>query len=405
MRRDHDQLCPLPAATWTPPIDLIATTSFGLEAVVSRELKQLGYVDQRVEDGRVTFSGDAAALCRANINLRCAERVLLKLGEFEARDFDALFEGTQEIDWVGILPVDAEFPVSGRSVRSQLSGVPACQSIVKKAIVEKLRQRHKIDRFPETGPKFAIEFSILKDGVTIALDASGVGLHKRGYRQLTGTAPLRETLAAALIQLSFWNRERPLIDPFCGTGTLPIEAALIGRNIAPGLQREFAAEAWPLVDSRHWNDARDEARDAIGGETEYTIIGTDTDSKALGMARYHAERAGVAEDIHFQEKAFADLTTKRQYGCIICNPPYGERSGDLAEAEQIYRDMQRVFWPMQTWSHYVLTSHPRFQELYGRKADRRRKLYNGRIECTYYQYYGPRPPRRNKDGEATGTKE
>lgn len=376
---------------------MIATASFGLEAIVSRELKRLGYTDQRVEDGRVTFSADAAAICRANLNLRCAERVLLKLADFTASDFDALFEGTQTVEWTDFLPADAEFPVSGRSVRSQLSSVPACQSIVKKAIVETMRKRYNMERFPETGAKFSVEFSILKGRVTIALDASGAGLHKRGYRTLTGTAPLRETLAAALVSLSFWNRERPLIDPFCGTGTLPIEAAMIGRNIAPGLNRSFASEAWPFVPAEDWDKARDEARDSIEQELEHTIIGTDNDPSALRMARYHAERAGVDSSIHFQNKAFADTTTKRQYGCVICNPPYGERSGELADAEALYRDMQRVFWPMQTWSHYVLTSHPRFETLYGRKADRRRKLYNGRIECTYYQYQGPRPPRREEE--------
>lgn len=351
-----------------------------------------------MENGRVTFSGDAAALCRASVNLRCAERVLLKLGEFDARDFDELFEGTRAIEWADILPADAEFPVAGKTIRSQLASVSACQSIMKKAIVEKMRDRYPMERFPETGPKFAVEFSMLKDRMTIALDASGAGLHKRGYRTLTGTAPLRETLAAALIKLSYWNRERPLIDPFCGTGTLPIEAALIGRNIAPGINRTFAAEAWSLIPESDWTAARDEARDAIGGELDHTIVATDKDPEVLKKARYHAELAGVESSIHFQQKEFADTTTSRQYGCVICNPPYGERSGELADAEQIYRDMQRVFWPMQTWSHYVLTSHPRFEELYGRKADRRRKLYNGRIECTYFQYYGPRPPRRPEGG-------
>eukprot|EP00913_Durusdinium_trenchii_P008921 g8387.t1 len=303
-------------------------------AIVSRELKRLGYEDQRVEDGRVTFTAGDDGLCRANIHLRCAERVLLKLGEFDARDFDALFEGTRAIEWADIFPVDAEFPVGGKSVRSQLASVPACQSIVKKAIVEKMRERYRLERFPETGAKFAVEFSILKDRVTIGLDASGAGLHKRGYRTLTGNAPLRETLAAALISLSYWNRERPLIDPFCGTGTLPIEAAMIGRNIAPGLNREFAAESWPIVPPETWEATREEARAAITDDLAFTILGTDIDSESLRMARYHAESAGVADSIHFQQKPFAELTTKRQYGCVICNPPYGERSGELADAEE-----------------------------------------------------------------------
>ncbi|GAB4144321.1 MAG: class I SAM-dependent RNA methyltransferase [Planctomycetaceae bacterium] len=372
----------------------MATTSFGLEAVVARELKQLGYDDCTVTDGRVTFVGDELALCRANLWLRCAERVFWKLAEFPGRDFDELFEGVKSLGWRDWLPTDAAIPVRGRSVRSQLSSVPACQSIVKKAIVESMKSGTNLSRLPETGPEYAVEFSLLKDRVTIALDISGAGLHKRGYRTLTGQAPLRETLAAGLVLLSFWNRERPFVDPFCGTGTIPIEAALIGRNIAPGMNRTFAAEVWPTIPPKTWEQAREEARDAITNDLRFTLIGTDRDAQALRMARYHAEKAGVAENIHFQQKEFSDLTTKRSYGCLICNPPYGERVGELAEAEALYREMAGVLAGLETWSFYVLTSHPKFESLFGRKADRRRKLYNGRIECTYYQYHGKRPPRR-----------
>ncbi|MCH7988104.1 MAG: class I SAM-dependent RNA methyltransferase [Planctomycetes bacterium] len=374
-------------------LELIATASFGLEAVVARELKQLGYEDQTVEDGRVTFVADEAAVCRANLWLRSADRVLLKLGEFEARDFGTLFDRTNDLPWADWLPENAEFPVRGKSVRSQLTSVPDCQSIVKKAIVEKLKQQYKREWFDENGPKCAIEVSLLKDRATLTLDTTGPGLHKRGYRTLSGAAPLKETLAAGLVQLSFWNRERPLIDPFCGTGTIPIEAALIGRNIAPGLHREFAAEQWPRIPKQLWTEARSEAHDLATGELAVPILATDIDSEVLSLARYHAKQAGVENDIHFQQKPFSELTTKKKFGCVICNPPYGERMGEEQEAVAIYREMGNVFSPLETWSLYVLASNSQFEKLIGRKADRRRKLYNGRIECTYYQFYGPPPPR------------
>ena len=374
------------------PLELIATTSFGLEAVVARELTQLGYTEQRVEDGRVTFRGDAAAVCRANLWLRSAERVLLKMGDSEARDFGALFDQTRALPWSDWLPADASFPVRGKSVRSGLHSVPDCQSIVKKAVVESLKDAYHSDWFAESGALYGIEVSILKDRATLTIDTTGPGLHKRGYRTLSGIAPLKETLAAALVQLSYWNSERPLIDPFCGTGTIPIEAAMIGRNMAPGLNREFAAEAWPRIEPKLWEEARREARDVAIASLQETLVGTDLDENAVSLARYHAERAGVAENIQFEAKAFANLSTRRKYGCLICNPPYGERSGDLEEAEAIYRETARVFKRLDTWSKYVLTSHPEFERLVGRPADRRRKLYNGRIECAYYQYQGPKPP-------------
>jgi putative N6-adenine-specific DNA methylase len=374
-------------------LELIATASFGLEAVVARELKQLGYEDQTTEDGRVTFVADEVAVCRSNLWLRSADRVLLKLGEFVARDFGTLFDQTNAIPWADWLSEDAEFPVRGKSVRSQLTSVPDCQSIVKKAIVEKLKQQYKRDWFKETGPAFAVEVSLLKDRATLTLDTTGPGLHKRGYRTLSGAAPLKETLAAGLVQLSYWNRERPLIDPFCGTGTIPIEAALIGRNIAPGLHREFAAEQWPRFPKQLWTEARSEAQDSVTDELAFPILATDIDSEAISMARYHAKRAGVENDIHFQQKPFSKLTTKKTFGCVICNPPYGERMGEEQESEAIYREMRNIFSPLETWSIYVLTSNSQFEKLFGRKADRRRKLYNGRIECTYYQFFGPPPPR------------
>jgi len=376
-----------------PHLELIATAAFGLEAVVSRELKQLGYEEQTVEDGRVSFTGDERAICRANLWLRSADRVLLKLGEFEARDFGQLFDKTKALPWEDWLTEDAAFPVRGRSVRSQLSSVPDCQSIVKKAVVEKLKTVHHRDWFDETGANRSIEVSLLKDRATLTIDTTGPSLHKRGYRTLVGSAPLKETLAAGPVQLSFWNASRPLVDPFCGSGTIPIEAALLGRNLAPGLGRSFAAEAWPNISPRSWQDAREEAHDLQHNSIEGSIIGTDADENVLKLARQHARAAGVADDLHLQQQPIAEFTTRRTYGCAICNPPYGQRIGKRDDVEALYREMARVFAPLETWSIYVLTAFPGFEKIFGRKASKRRKLYNGRIECTYYQYFGPRPPR------------
>jgi len=374
-------------------LNLIATSAFGLEAIVSRELKALGYTDQTVLDGRVVFRGDERAICRANLWLRSADRVLVQIGEFPADDFGVLFDETEALPWSDWLTADAAFPVKGKSIRSQLHSVPDCQKLVKKAIVEHLKQHHQTDWFEETGPEFPVEVSILKDRASITIDTSGVGLHKRGYRKLVGNAPLRETLAAALIQLSFWNSDRPFIDPLCGTGTIPIEAALIGRNLAPGLNREFLAESWPRVPKQLWDEARTEARDLATDSLETVLVATDFDEEALSMARYHAKLAGVESDIHFQQKSMANFTTQRKYGCIITNPPYGERLGEQEEAEKLYDEMRVAFSELETWSFYVLTSHPSFENFFRKQATRRRKLYNGRIECTYYQYAGPRPPR------------
>lgn len=372
-------------------LELIATASFGLEAVVARELKALGYSQQTVEDGRVTFVADEAAICRTNLWLRSADRVLIKLSSFPAHDFGELFDKTRELPWDEWLPEDAQFPVRGKSVRSGLHSVPDCQAIVKKAIVERLKQSYNRNWFDEDGARYAVEVSVLKDVATLTIETTGDGLHKRGYRKLTGKAPIRETLAAGLLQLSYWNNSRPFIDPFCGTGTIPIEAALIGKKMAPGLNRQFSAEKWHRVPQEMWQAAREEARDRADGKLDSRLIANDIDDKGLSMARYHAQQAGVADDIHFQQKPFAELTTKREYGCVICNPPYGERSGDVSEAEEVYRQMRDVFAAFETWSIYVLAAHPKFESLFGRRAERRRKLYNGRIECTYFQFLGPRP--------------
>lgn len=305
--------------------ELIATAAFGVESLVGRELAQLGYSRQKIENGRVVFWGDERAICRTNLWLRHAERVLIKVGEFKATTFEELFQGTKALPWPDWLPEKANFPVEGKSVKSTLFSVSDCQAIAKKAIVEKMKERYKVQWFEESGPRYTVEVALLKDIATLTIDTSGAGLHKRGYRQLVGKAPLKETLAAGLVNLSRWRPEYPLIDPFCGTGTIPIEAALMGLNIAPGLQRSFISEQWPNIRAQMWQEARQEARDLIRRDQKLDIAGFDIDPQALKLARYHAEKAGVAAHIHFQQRAMADLQTKKKYVYLVCNPPYGER--------------------------------------------------------------------------------
>lgn len=376
---------------------LIASTTFGLEAVVSRELRLLGYEQQTTEDGKVTFAADAAAIARTNLWLRSAERVLVQIGQFEALDFGELFDRTKALPWEEWLPENAYFPVRGRSVRSRLHSTPDCQAIVKKAIVERLKQRYRKVWFPENGPTFTIEVALLKDRATLTIDTTGPGLHKRGYRKLVGEAPLKETLAAAMIQLSYWNSGRMLLDPFCGSGTIPIEGALLGRNIAPGLHRTFAAEEWPAVPRDVWQQVREEARAVALPKLDAPILGSDIDAQAIKLARHHAMLAGVSEDIRFEHRDFARVSSDelQPYGCLIANPPYGERLGELAEAEALYQRLGTFCQRLDSWSMYVLTSHKDFEALFGRRCERRRKLFNGRIECTYYQFPGPRPPRES----------
>ncbi len=373
-------------------MELIATSAFGLEAVVSRELEALGYHEQIVEDGRVTFQGDELAVCRCNLWLRSADRVLIKVGGFPAPDFGALFDQTAQLPWSDWLPIDAKFPVSGKSVRSKLYAVSTVQGVTKKAIVEHLKKHSNRHWFEETGPDFPVEVSILKDFATLTIDTSGLGLHKRGYRAEVGPAPLKETLAAALIQLSYWKPERPFLDPFCGSGTIPIEAALIARNIAPGINRGFTCENWPRISRELWKQAREEAKDKQRSKVPVQLVGQDIDGKVLRLAKKHAAEAGVGTDIDFKRDDVLELKKTRDYGVIICNPPYGERLGDSSSAEAIYDDMADAFAAFDTWSIYVLTSHPGFERCFRRRSDRRRKLYNGRLECTYYQFFGPRPP-------------
>jgi len=374
-------------------VELIATAAFGLEAIVEREVQKLGFTDTRIEDGRVRFKGDITAICKANLWLRCADRVLVVIGEFHCPDFEQLFERTKEMPWEDWLSADAKFPVYAKSVKSMLTATPTVQKAVKKAIVERLKTKHQRIWFDETGAEYPIEVSLLNDRATLTIDTSGEGLHKRGYRQETTEAPLKETLAAALVQLSYWNRDRILVDPCCGSGTIPIEAALIARNMPPGGDRSFAAELWPQVPMKIWTEARKEARDLRQKPLEQAILASDMDPQVIRLARKHASDAGVGMDIHFERKLLSEFSEYREYGCMIVNPPYGERMGDRDSVDQMCVDFGDIMRLHPTWSYYFLTAHPVFERLAGRHADRRRKLYNGRIECTYYQYQGPRPPR------------
>lgn len=374
----------------TLPYQLVATAAFGLEAVVVRELAALGYEARIVRPGRIEFAGDWLAICRANLWLRSADRVLVQLAKFPAPDFDALFDTLGTLPWEDWIHRDAAIPVRGRSYKSQLTSVPAVQRTVKKAIVQRLLAKHSTAELPETGPPVPVEVALLDDEAMISVDTSGEGLHKRGYRSLAGPAQLRETLAAALVQLSFWKSDKPLIDPFCGTGTIIIEAAMIGRKLAPGRNREFAAEHWSNSPLSVWKLAREEAADLALPSLEERPMGTDIDAESLSLARYHAEQAGVAADVHFQQRAFADLTSKRQYGCTIMNPPYGVRLGEEREIAELYRTFPDVLRRLKSWSHFILSARDDLERLVGQEANRRRKLYNAKIQCTYYQFFGPK---------------
>lgn len=376
-------------------IELIATSTFGLEAVVKREVQNLGYEDIKVENGKVTFTADESAIPKANLWLRSADRVLLKLGEFKALSFEELFEQTKALPWEEWITEDGEFTVTGKSINSRLYSVPDCQGIVKKAVVEKLKTKYNTDWFKETGPKFTIQVALLKDIATLTIDTSGSGLHKRGYRPTAVEAPLKETLAAALVQLSFWHKEKVLLDPFCGSGTIPIEAAMIGKNIAPGLNRNFASEEWPRVGKDLWKQARVDALKAINQDVSLKIYASDKDKKAIDIAKENALEAGVDDCIDFKVRKLRSIDLKDQFGVIICNPPYGERLGEKKEVERLYKQMGEVFRALRTWSAYVITSYEDFEKLYGKRASKRRKLFNGRIKVDYYQFFGPRPPKKN----------
>jgi len=372
-------------------IELIATCSFGLEALVARELKDLGYKQQVVENGKVTFTADLSAICRSNMWLRTADRVRLKIGEFKATTFDDLFEQTKSLPWSELIPDNAAFPVDGKSVQSTLFSISDSQAIVKKAIVESLKNRYNTGWFKEDGPLYRIEISILRDIATLTIDTSGAGLHKRGYRQSGSGAPLRETLAAALVLIARWQPGITLIDPLCGSGTIPIEAALIGQNIAPGMNRNFAAEEWPTIPKHLWHEARRETHDLLDSNQKLDLGGTDINPAAIKNARVNAVEAGVEDLIHFQVRPLSELSSKKKYGKVICNPPYGERLGNQNEVEHLYQEMGRIYKSLDTWSWYTLTAHEDFERLFSRKASKRRKLYNGNIKVHYYQYFGPNP--------------
>ncbi|MDI6618048.1 MAG: class I SAM-dependent RNA methyltransferase [Clostridiales bacterium] len=368
-------------------IDLIATTLLGVESIVAKEIRKLGYKDVTVEDGRVIFVGDEMAVCRANLWLRSAERVLVKLGEFKAETFDELFEGTKALPWADWLPVNAAFPVNGYSLRSKLFSIPDCQAIVKKAIVESMKKRYRKEWFEEDGPQYKIHFGIIKDMATLMIDTSGSSLHKRGYREISNEAPLRETLAAAMIEISRWRPDMPFLDPFCGSGTIPIEAALIGTNTAPGINREFISEKWERIPERLWKSAREEAVSLISTDAKLNIMGSDIDGQAVKLSRSNARKAGTEKYISFKRIDMRDIFLRDKNGYIICNPPYGERMGEEDEVENLYKDMGMVFKGFDGWSYFILSAHDEFEKLFGQKADKKRKLYNGMIKCYLYQYY------------------
>ncbi|GAB1476113.1 class I SAM-dependent RNA methyltransferase [Bacillota bacterium] len=373
-------------------LELIATSTFGLEAVVKREIEKLGYRILKSEDGKLTFMGDERAVVRSNLWLRSADRVLIGMGEFMAVSFEELFQQTAALPWEEWIPEDGKFTVNGSSVKSKLFSVSDCQAIVKKAIVERLKQTYAIDRFPETGADYTVKVTLLKDRVTVTLDTSGPGLHKRGYRIRDVAAPIKETLAAAMVQLSFWKSGRLLVDPFCGSGTIPIEAAMIGRNIAPGLSRSFASEEWEAIPKELWKEERKAAFEAIDYDSDVRISASDIDPKAIAAAKANAEEAGVDDCIDFAVKPFNKLEASENHGIIIANPPYGERIGEKKQIQKIYGELKLFMEANPTWSLYLITSDKEFEKLFREKpADRRRKLYNGRIEICYYQYYGSRP--------------
>ena len=388
-------------------LELIATSTFGLEAVVKREIENLGYRILQSEDAKITFLGDERAVVRANLWLRSADRVLIKMGEFKALEFEDLFQQVKGIAWEEWIPIDGKFVVNGSSVKSKLSSVPACQSVAEKAIVERLKSVYGIDRFSKSGALYDIKITLLKDRVTVTLDTTGPGLHKRGYRVAMVDAPMKETLAAALVQLSFWKKGRLLVDPCCGSGTLPIEAAMIGRNIAPGLNRKFTAEEWDAIPKNLWKEERKAAFEAIDYDAELEIYGFDINPAAQKAAVENAEEAGVDDCITFSVGDATRLGSERKLGMadfagreggvVVTNPPYGERIGDQKSIDRIYASFLKFFTENPTWSLFMVTSDKTAElKSFGRLADRRRKLFNGRLEVCYYQFHGQRPPKKEE---------
>ena len=379
-------------------MELIAPCHFGLEAVLKREILDLGYEISEVEDGRVTFYGDADAICRANIFLRTAERILLKVGSFRAVTFEELFDKTKELPWEDYIPQNGKFWVAkAASVKSKLFSTSDIQSIMKKAMVRRMQERYCVEWFPENGASYPVRVFLMKDIVTVGIDATGISLHKRGYREVSGKAPITETLAAALIMLTPWRKDRILVDPFCGSGTFPIEAAMMAANIAPGMNRSFLSEKWDnLITKKNWYDVIDEANDMICDDVEVDIQGYDVDSSVIKIARRNAREAGVDHLIHFQERDVKDLNHSKKYGFIITNPPYGERLEDKKDLPDLYRAFGESFKRLDSWSAYMITSYDDAERYFGRKADKNRKIYNGMLKTYYYQFLGPKPPKRKE---------
>ena len=379
--------------------ELIAPCHFGLESVLKREIQDLGYDVTLVEDGKVTFVADAEGIARANVFLRTAERVLVKVGKFKAETFDELFENTKALPWEEFLPKDAKFWVAkAASIKSKLFSPSDIQSIMKKAIVERMKSVYKVTWCPETGASYPIRVTFMKDEVTIGLDTSGDSLHKRGYRLLSSKAPITETLAASLIMLTPWKMDRILVDPFCGSGTFPIEAAMIAANIAPGMNRSFSAEKWMnFIDKKCWYEAIDEANDLMDDSVEVDIQGYDIDPAMVKIARQNARDAGVDHMIHFQQRAVADLRHPKKYGFVITNPPYGERIEEKANLPKLYREIGESYAMLDSWSMYMITAYEEAEKYIGRKADKNRKIYNGMMKTYFYQFMGPKPPKGNKN--------
>lgn len=369
-------------------IKLMATAAMGLESVVANEVRELGY-EVSVENGKVLFEAPISAIPRCNLWIRTADRIKLVVGEFEATSFDQLFESTKALEWERFISEDGQFPVSGKSVKSQLFSVPDCQAIVKKAIAERLKLKYgRISRMPETGALYKVEVSLLKDVTTLTIDTSGTGLHKRGYRVGQGEAPLKETMAAALILLTNWKPEEPLMDPFCGSGTIPIEAALIGQNIAPGFNREFASEQWEFVRVKYWDKAFEEAEDKANYDQKLNITGTDIDHRMIEVSNKNALEAGLADLITWKQMQVKDLVIHEENGYLIGNPPYGQRLSDQESVAAIYQDLGNIMKDHPSWSVYILTAFEQFEKHYGERATKKRKLFNGFIETNYYQYFG-----------------
>lgn len=373
-------------------VTLIATSAFGLESILKRELINLGFTIDSVEDGKITYTTDYRGIVISNLHLRTADRVFLKVGEFEATTFDELFEKTKALPWEDLIPVDGKFTVNGKSVKSKLFSISDCQAIVKKSIVEKLKSKFDVDWFKEIGAEYTVLVSLLKDVATLTIDTSGIGLHKRGYRPNSVKAPIKETLAAAMVLLSFWNKDRLLLDPFCGSGTIPIEAAMIGKNIAPGLNRSFASENWEFIDRSIWKEEKIKAYNIIDQEASLRILASDLDKESIEIAKESAYDAGVDDCIDFSVSNFFNLKVKNSdYGVLITNPPYGERLGSKNETKNLYVHIGTLFKDLENWSKYIITSNENFEKLYGTKSDKKRKLFNGNIKTFYYQYYGKRP--------------